>query len=91
MPKFLGMWFVYCLLIGLFVAYLTGPHGCARVCTYLAVFRVRRTAAFLTFALGPLVNGIWKGLPWIVVLKEAFDRLHLQLAGGRHLWLALAR
>ena len=24
MPKFLGMWFVYCLIIGFFVAYLTG-------------------------------------------------------------------
>src|SRR6266436_2743696 len=24
MPKYLAMWFVYCLLIGLFVAYLTG-------------------------------------------------------------------
>ncbi len=28
MPKFLGMWFAYCLIVGFFVAYLTG-HRCA--------------------------------------------------------------
>ena len=29
MPKYPGSWFVYCLIIGFFVAYLTATHGCA--------------------------------------------------------------
>src|SRR5713101_7077650 len=74
MPKFLGMWFAYCLLIGLFVAYLTGRTVMPGA-HYLAVFRVAGTAAFLAYGLGPLVNGIWKGQPWSMVLKESFDGL----------------
>ena len=46
MPTFLIQWFVYCLLIGFFVAYLTG-HTVAHGAYYLAVFRVAGTAAFL--------------------------------------------
>ena len=74
MPKFLGMWFAFCLLIGLFVAYLAA-HTVAPGAPYLGVFRVVGTAAFLAYGLGILSNGIWKGLPWAVVLKEAFDGL----------------
>jgi hypothetical protein len=87
MPKFLGLWFAYCLLIGLFVAYLTGRtvlHGAS----YLAVFRVAGTVAFMAYGLGPLVNGIWKGLPWSVVFKESFDGLiYSLLTAGTFGWL----
>jgi hypothetical protein len=87
MPKFLGLWLTYCLLIGLFVAYLAG-HTMAPGAPYRAVFRVAGTAAFLVYALGPLVNGIWKGLPWSVALKEAFDGLiYSLLAAGTFGWL----
>jgi len=87
MPKFLGLWFAYLLLIGLFVAYLAG-HTMAPGAPYRAVFRVAGTAAFLVYALGPLVNGIWKGLPWSVALKEAFDGLiYALLAAGTFGWL----
>ena len=51
LPKFLGMWFVYCLLISFFVAYLTG-HTVAPGAYYLAVFRVVGTAAFLAYGFG---------------------------------------
>jgi hypothetical protein len=87
MPKFLGMWFAYCLLIGLFVAYLTGrtvPFGAH----YRVVFRVVGTAAFLAYGLGSLVNGIWKGQPWSIVLKESFDGLiYSLLTAGTFGWL----
>src|SRR6266852_7468619 len=68
MPKFLIQWFVYCLLIGFFVAYLAGrtvPPGTQ----YLAVFRVAGTAAFLAYGLGHLSDGIWKGQPWSMTIK----------------------
>jgi hypothetical protein len=87
MGKFLGLWFVYCLLIGLFVAYLTGrtvPPGAH----YPAVFRVAGTVAYMSYGLGPLVNGIWKGQPWSMVLKESFDGLiYALLTAGTFGWL----
>jgi hypothetical protein len=87
LPKFLGLWFAYCLIVGFFVAYLTGRTVIPGA-PYLAVFRVVGTAAFLVYGLGPLVNGIWKGLPWSVVLKESFDGLiYSLLSAGTFGWL----
>jgi len=74
MGKHLGMWFAYCLLISVFVAYLTG-HTVAPGSPYLAIFRVAGTAAFLAYGIGPLSNAIWKGHPSGMVIKEAIDGL----------------
>jgi hypothetical protein len=87
MPKFLALWFVYSLIIGVFTAYLTG-RTVAFGAHYLVVFRVAGTAAFLAYGLGNLSNGIWKGQPWSVVLKEAFDGLvYGLLTAGTFGWL----
>jgi len=87
MPKFLGMWFAYCLIIGFVVAYLTG-RTVEPGAQYLAVFRVAGTAAFLAYGLGNLSNGIWKGQPWGVTLKEAVDGLvYGLLTAGTFGWL----
>jgi hypothetical protein len=87
MPKFLGMWIVYCLIIGFFVAYLTG-RTVAPGANYLAVFRVAGTAAFMAYGLGNLSNGIWKGQPWGVTIKEAIDGLiYGLLTAGTFGWL----
>jgi hypothetical protein len=87
MGKFLGLWFAYCLLIGIFVAYLTGRTVMSGA-HYPAVFRVAGTVAFMTYGLGPLVNGIWKGQPWSNVFKEAFDGLiYALLTAGTFGWL----
>jgi hypothetical protein len=87
MPKFLGMWFVYCLIIGFFVAYLTG-HTVAPGATYLAVFRVAGTSAFLAYGLGHLSNSIWRGQPWGMTVKEVIDGLiYGLLAAGTFGWL----
>jgi len=87
MPKFLAMWFVYCLVIGFFVAYLTG-HTLGPGKPYLAVFRVAGTAAFMAYGLGNLSNGIWKGQPWSVTVKEVIDGLiYGLLTAGTFGWL----
>lgn len=87
MPKFLTMWFIYCLVIGLFVAYLTG-HTVAPGARYLVVFRVAGTAAFLGYGLGNLSNGIWKGQTWSVTFKEVIDGLvYGLLTAGTFGWL----
>ncbi|HXN21334.1 MAG TPA: hypothetical protein VOA41_01165 [Candidatus Dormibacteraeota bacterium] len=87
MPKFLGMWFVYCLLIGLFVAYLTGRTVMPGA-PYRFVFCVAGTAAFLGYGLGHLSNGIWKGQTWSATIKEVIDGLvYGLLTAGTFGWL----
>ena len=87
MPKFLGMWFAHCLIISFFVAYLAG-HTVVSGASYLAVFRVVGTAAFLAYGLGQLSNGIWKGQSWGVTIKEVVDGLvYGLLTAGTFGWL----
>ena len=87
MPKFLGMWFVYCLIIGYFVAYLTG-RTLAPGADYLRVFQVAGTAAFLAYGLGNLSNSIWKGQPWPMTIKELIDGfIYGMLTAGTFGWL----
>ncbi len=87
MGQFLGQWFAYCLLVGLFVAYLaahTLPFGAQ----YLLVFRVVGTAGFLAYALSQLPNGIWGGQPWAVVFKHLVDGvIYALLTAGTFGWL----
>ena len=87
MPKFLIQWFVYCLLIGFFVAYLAA-HTVAAGANYLVVFRVVGTAASLAYGLAHLSDGIWKGQLWSTTLKEVFDGLvYGLLTAGTFGWL----
>ena len=87
MPKFLGLWFGYCLIIASFVAYLAA-HTMAPHTYSLAVFRVVGSAAFLSFGIGPLANVIWKGYPWGFVVKEVIDGLiYALLMAGTFGWL----
>jgi hypothetical protein len=87
MPKFMALWFIYCLIIGFFTAYLT-CHTVAMGANYLVVFRVAGTAAFMSYGLANLANGIWKGQLWSTVIKEVFDGLvYGLLTAGTFGWL----
>lgn len=87
MPKFLGLWFAYCLLVSFFVAYLTA-HTVALGTPYLAVFRVVGTAAFLAYGLGAVPTGIWKGQTWSMTIQEVIDGLvYALLTAGTFGWL----
>jgi hypothetical protein len=87
MPKFLIQWFVFCLVVGVFVAYLAA-HTLTPGTNYLAVFRVVGTAAFLAYGVGNLSNGIWKGQTWSATIKEVIDGLvYGLLTAGTFAWL----
>ncbi len=87
MPKFLVQWFVFCLLIGFFVAYLAA-HTVPLGANYPAVFRVVGTAAFLAYGLANLSNGIWRGHTWSATIKEVIDGLiYALLTAGTFGWL----
>jgi hypothetical protein len=72
MPKFLILWFIYCGLISLFVAYLVG-HTVIPDAPFRHVLRAAGTGAFMAYGLGTLSNAIWKGQPWSMTFKEVFD------------------
>jgi hypothetical protein len=87
MGKFLGQWFLYCVVVSIFTAYLTGitrPPGTE----YLEVFRVAGTTAFLGYSLAQLQNAIWRGVTWGVTLKHVLDGLiYGLLTAGTFGWL----
>ncbi len=86
-PKFMAMWFVYCLIIGFFTAYLTW-HALHAGANYLVVFRIAGTAAFMAYGLNCISNGIWKGQPWVNTIKEVVDGLvYGLLTAGTFGWL----
>ena len=87
MPKFLGLWFAYCLLIGVVVAHLAA-HTVPPFATYRHVFRVVGESAFLAYGLSNFVNVIWKGQTWSVTIKEVIDGLiYALLTAGTFAWL----
>jgi len=87
LAKFLSQWFVYCLVVGFFVAYLAA-HTMAMGTHYLTVFRVVGTGAFLAYGLGTPINAIWKGQRWSTTAKEIFDGLvYALLTAGTFGWL----
>ncbi|MCZ6725781.1 MAG: hypothetical protein O7A98_00320 [Acidobacteria bacterium] len=87
MPKLLTLWFLYSLLVGVFVAYVTGRTLGADA-EYLAVFRLAGTIAFMTYGLSQLVDSIWKGAPWSATAKGVSDGLlYALVTAGTFGWL----
>ncbi|MGC0771729.1 MAG: hypothetical protein WB543_02260 [Candidatus Acidiferrum sp.] len=86
MGKFLGQWFVHCLLISFFVAYLAA-HTVAPAAPFRHVLRAVGTAAFLGYGVGTISNAIWKGQTWSMTLKEVFDgAVYAVLTAGTFAW-----
>jgi len=87
MGVFLGQWFVFCLVVSVFVAYLAS-HVIATGTVYLQVFRIVGTAAFMAYAFGALPNAIWWGHPWPGTIKHVIDGLiYALLTAGTFGWL----
>ena len=87
MGKYLGGWFVYCLVVSFFLAYLAG-RTLAPGIDYLIVFRFVGTAAFLAYGLGNIVNSIWMGVPWSNTMRAVIDGLvYALVTGGCFGWL----
>ncbi len=74
MGKYLAQWFIYCIVVSFFVAYLTGRTRLPGT-PYLEVFRVAGCAAFLAYSVGLIQDAIWKGESWGVTFKHVIDGL----------------
>ena len=83
----LVQWFIYCLLVGLFAAYVAGialPPGA----DYLSVFQVAGAVAFAGYGLALAQNSIWFRRSWSTTLKCMFDALvYALLTAGTLGWL----
>ena len=87
MGKSLGTWFVFCLVVSLFCAYLASTTLGAGA-SYLSVFQVVGTAAFMAYGLGEVTNSIWKAQKWSTTFKSLFDGLLFALVtAGTCAWL----
>jgi len=87
MGKSLIIWFVYSIVIGVFVAYVTGRTLPADA-PYLMVFRVSSTVAFMAYAFAHAHNLIWKGQSWSTTIKYFIDGLiYGLLTAGVFSWL----
>ncbi len=74
MGSSLVLWFVYCLIISIFAAYITG-HAIPPGSDYLAVFRFTGTAAFAGYSLALMQDSIWFKKSWGATIKSMFDGL----------------
>ena len=87
MGKSLALWFVYCIVVGIFAAYVTG-RALGPGAEYLSVFRFSCTAAFLGYAMALWQNSIWYKRAWSSTLKSTFDGLvYGLLTAGVFGWL----
>ena len=87
MGKNMVQWFLYCLVISIFAAYLSGwllAPGTA----FWQVFRLTGTLAFLGYGAAHAQESIWSGRSWVVTLKHLFDSvIYALLTAGTFAWL----
>jgi len=87
MPKLLVQWFVYCLVVSVLAAYLTG-RTTGPGAEYLAVFRVAGATSFMAYSIAHISNSIWYGRSWMLTVKYVFDGLiYGLLTAGAFAWL----
>jgi hypothetical protein len=87
MGRSLGLWTAYLVVMGIFVAYVTG-RVFAPGASYLEVFRLAGTVAFLGYSGAQLPSAIWWGKPIGVAFKEILDGLlYGLLTAGAFGWL----
>jgi hypothetical protein len=83
----LTQWFVYCVVVGVFVAYVTG-RALGPGAPYLSVFRFAGCVAFIAYSLAHFQRSIWYKQAWSTTVKNVFDGLvYGLLTAGAFAWL----
>jgi len=87
MGKSLVMWFAYCVVIGVFVAYVTGL-AVGPGAEYMMVFRIASSVGFLGYGAAIAHDSIWKSQAWSTTIKHMFDGVvYALLTAGVFGWL----
>jgi len=74
MGKSLILWFVYCVIVGIFAAYITGK-ALSPEASYINVFKFAGVTAFAGYGLALLQGSIWFQKSWSATFKSMFDAL----------------
>jgi hypothetical protein len=88
MGKYLGMWFLLCVLVSAVVAILASRlipmnHGAARGAAKFAAI-----VSFIAYGFGTFQESIWTGRPWSQTIKYLFDAaLYAAGTGAVFYWL----
>ncbi|MDT8370034.1 MAG: hypothetical protein RQ745_12575, partial [Longimicrobiales bacterium] len=83
----LTQWFVYCIVVSVFAAYVAG-RAVGPGAEYLAVHRFAGVTAFAGYGLAHFQRSIWFNQSWCTTLKSVFDALiYGLLTGGVFGWL----
>ena len=64
MGKSMLLWFLYCIVISIFAAYIAW-HAVQPGASYLSVFRFAGCSAFMGYALAAPQQSIWYGRSWV--------------------------
>jgi len=87
MGPMLGQWFVYCVLVGTFAAYVSG-RALGPGAHYLTVFRFAGCVAFIGYSVALWQRSIWYRQKWSTSLKYTIDGLIFgMLTAGAFGWL----
>jgi hypothetical protein len=87
MGKSLALWFLYCVVVGIFAAYIAS-RALEPGARYLSVFRFAGCTAFIGHAIALWQNTIWYRRAWSSTLKSTFDALvYALLTAGTFGWL----
>ena len=87
MGKNLVQWFVFCVVVGIFAAYVAG-HTLAVGAPYPQVFRVVGATAFIGYVLAAWPMSIWYKRAWSTTIKSSVDGLiYGLLTAGTFGWL----
>jgi hypothetical protein len=86
MGKQLAQWFLYCVVVGVLTAYVTGralPPGAPGA----QVFRFAGAVSFIAYTVGNWPNSIWYRKAWATNVKNTIDGLVYGIAtGGAFTW-----
>ena len=87
MGRNLAMWFAYCVVVGVFAAYIAG-RALAPGTAYLQVFRFAGATAFIGYTLALWQMSIWYRRAWTTTIKATVDGLiYALLTAGVFGWL----
>jgi hypothetical protein len=87
MTRNLVQWFVFLLVVGFFVAYITS-RALGVGAPYPKVFQIAGATAFIGYSLALCELSIWYRRSWGITLKAAFDGLiYASLTAGTFGWL----
>jgi hypothetical protein len=74
MGPYLAQWFVYCVVVSIFAAYITGRSESPMSPT-LSVFRFAGCTAFIAYSIALWQDSIWYQRKWSTTIKNTIDGL----------------